>query len=67
MRFRFRLQIGAARSGIYAAMPRDVMLVIGDELIEMPMAWRSRHFEISAYRALIKEYFRRGALWTRGA
>jgi glycine amidinotransferase len=51
-------------SGIYAAMPRDVALVIGNEIIEAPMAWRSRYFEIAAYRSLIKEYFRQGALWT---
>src|SRR5689334_19147428 len=25
--------------GLYAAMPRDVLLVVGDELIEAPMAW----------------------------
>jgi len=50
--------------GLYAAMPRDVLLVIGNEIIEAPMAWRSRYFEINAYRPLIKEYFRRGAKWT---
>jgi len=44
-----------SRSGIYAAMPRDVMLIIGDEIIEAPMAWRQRYFEITAYRSLIKE------------
>jgi glycine amidinotransferase len=49
--------------GLYAAMPRDVMLVIGDQIIEAPMAWRSRYFEIHAYRALLKEYFLRGARW----
>src|SRR5262245_13635738 len=25
--------------GLYAAMPRDVLLVVGDEIIEAPMAW----------------------------
>jgi glycine amidinotransferase len=50
--------------GLYAAMPRDVLLVIGNEIIEAPMAWRSRYFEINAYRPLIKEYFRGGARWT---
>ena len=39
-------------------------MVIGDEIIEAPMAWRSRFFEYRAYRPLIKEYFRRGAKWT---
>ena len=51
-------------SGLYAAMPRDILLVIGNEIIEAPMAWRSRFFEYRAYRPLIKEYFRQGAKWT---
>jgi len=51
-------------SGLYAAMPRDILLVLGDEIIEAPMAWRPRFFEYRAYRSLIKEYFARGAKWT---
>ncbi|XP_068169595.1 glycine amidinotransferase, mitochondrial-like isoform X3 [Antennarius striatus] len=51
-------------SGMYAAMPRDILLVVGNEIIEAPMAWRSRFFEYRAYRPLIKEYFRKGAKWT---
>ncbi|HVS00323.1 MAG TPA: amidinotransferase [Thermoanaerobaculia bacterium] len=50
--------------GLYAAMPRDLLLVVGDEIIEAPMAWRSRYFEIHAYRPLLKDYFQRGARWT---
>ena len=46
-----------ARCGLYAAMPRDILMVIGNEIIEAPMAWRSRFFEYRAYRPLIKEYF----------
>ncbi|MBN1204931.1 MAG: inosamine-phosphate amidinotransferase 1 [Myxococcaceae bacterium] len=53
-----------ASNGLYAAMPRDVLLVIGEEIIEAPMAWRSRYFEPMAYRSLIKEYFKKGARWT---
>lgn len=49
--------------GLYAAMPRDVMMVIGDIIIEAPMAWRSRYFEIYAFRNLIEDYFRDGARW----
>ncbi len=49
--------------GLYAAMPRDLLLVIGNELIEAPMAWRSRYFEIEAYRPLLTDYFRKGAKW----
>lgn len=45
-------------------MPRDILLVVGNEIIEAPMAWRSRFFEYRAYRPLIKEYFRKGAKWT---
>ena len=44
-------------------MPRDILTVIGDEIIEAPMAWRARFFEYRAYRRLIKDYFRRGAKW----
>ena len=52
--------------GPHAAMPRDSLIVIGDEIIEAPMAWRSRFFEYRAYRPLIKEYFLNGARWTTG-
>ncbi|TRZ01970.1 hypothetical protein DNTS_024148 [Danionella cerebrum] len=51
-------------TGMYAAMPRDILLVVGNEIIEAPMAWRARFFEYRAYRPLIKDYFRRGAKWT---
>ncbi|KAL7980078.1 hypothetical protein Chor_001346, partial [Crotalus horridus] len=37
-------------TGMYAAMPRDILLVIGNEIIEAPMAWRARFFEYRAYR-----------------
>ena len=49
--------------GLYSAMPRDLLLVVGDTIIEAPMAWRSRYFEIDAYRTLLTDYFRRGARW----
>ena len=47
-------------NGLYAAMPRDVLMVVGNEIIEAPMAWRSRYFEYRPYRKLIKEYFHKG-------
>ena len=50
--------------GLYAAMPRDTLLVVGDEIIEAPMAWRSRYHETDAYRPLLREYFLSGARWT---
>ena len=46
------------------ACPRDVLLIVGDEIIEAPMAQRGRYFEFRAYRSLIKDYFRAGARWT---
>lgn len=50
--------------GFCTACPRDGFLVVGDEIIEAPMAWRSRFFESYAYRSLFKEYFSQGARWT---
>ena len=50
-------------SSCYALMPRDVLLVIGDLIIEAPMGWRSRYFEHLAYKSLCKEYFKGGARW----
>lgn len=47
-----------------SACPRDVLLVLGDEIIEAPMAQRARYFEYRAYRTLLKEYFNQGAKWT---
>ena len=51
-------------TGLYAAMPRDILIVVGDEIIEAPMAWRARFFEYRAYRLLMKEYLLAGARWT---
>ncbi|CAB3999315.1 glycine amidinotransferase, mitochondrial, partial [Paramuricea clavata] len=51
-------------TGMYAAMPRDILLVVGEEIIEAPMCWRARFFEYRAYRDLMKEYFHGGATWT---
>lgn len=54
----------AAEAGLYGAMPRDLLLVVGNEIIEAPMAWPSRLFESRAYRPLLKYYFEHGACWT---
>jgi glycine amidinotransferase len=51
-------------NGFCAANPRDLLLVVGDEIIETPCASRSRYFEVHAYRPLLREYFRHGAKWT---
>jgi glycine amidinotransferase len=63
LRRRFRSPDWSSR-GFCLACPRDGFMAIGDEIIETPMAWRSRYFEARAYRRLFKEYFRRGARWT---
>lgn len=46
-----------SKSQLYAAMPRDILIVFGNEILEAPMAWRSRYFEFRPYRKIIKEYF----------
>jgi glycine amidinotransferase len=53
-----------APGGHASACPRDCLLVIGDEIIEAPMAQRARYFEFRAYRELLADYFRAGARWT---
>ena len=50
--------------GFSTACPRDILLIIGNEIIETPTCWRSRYFEAAAYRSLLKEYFLKGARWT---
>lgn len=52
-----------SQSSCGALMPRDVLLVIGDQIIEAPMGWRSRYHEHHAYKELCKEYFQQGARW----
>jgi glycine amidinotransferase len=54
----------AADGGRAQTCPRDVLLVVGDEIIEATMSDRARFFEYLAYRPLIREYFRQGARWT---
>lgn len=46
--------------------PRDVLTVVGNEIIEAPMSWRARYFEFRPYRSLLNEYFKRDPmmLWT---
>lgn len=49
--------------GYSAANPRDVFMVIGDIILETPMAARDRYFESWAYKGLLNEYSRAGARW----
>jgi len=50
--------------GVDCAMPRDFLLIVGNEMIESTMTWRSRYFEFMCYKKLIKDYWNRGAKWT---
>jgi N-dimethylarginine dimethylaminohydrolase len=50
-------------NGYYNYCPRDVLLPIGNTIIEMPLVLRSRYFEPFAYREILLEYFRSGANW----
>ena len=52
------------QNGFCSANPRDIFLVVGDEIIETPTADRGRYFETWAYRSLLKYYFLNGAKWT---
>ena len=49
--------------GYYNYCPRDVMIVIGDTIIETPNVIRSRYQETFSYRTLLMEYMRSGAKW----
>lgn len=62
-RKKFRTPLWKSR-GFCNTCPRDSLLVIGDEIIETPMAWPCRYFETHSYRPLLKEYFNNGARWT---
>ena len=49
--------------GYYNYCPRDVLLVIGDHIIETPNVIRSRAQETFSYRTLLMEYMKAGAKW----
>ena len=49
--------------GYYNYCPRDVMLVIGDHIIETPNVVRSRAQETFSYRAMLMDYLKSGAKW----
>lgn len=53
----------STNGGLYAAMPRDHLIVLGDTIVEAPMSWRCRYHEGDAYRGLLKSYFQAGAGW----
>jgi N-dimethylarginine dimethylaminohydrolase len=49
--------------GYYNYCPRDVLMVVGDQIIETPNVIRSRSQETYSYRALLMEYMASGARW----
>jgi N-dimethylarginine dimethylaminohydrolase len=49
--------------GYYNYCPRDIMLVIGDHIIETPNVIRSRSQESFSYRTMMVEYLKGGAKW----
>jgi N-dimethylarginine dimethylaminohydrolase len=49
--------------GYYNYCPRDVLLVIGDQIIETPNVIRSRAQETFSYRKLLLDYMQSGAKW----
>ena len=49
--------------GYYNYCPRDIMMVVGDRIIETPNVIRSRSQESFSYRSLLMEYMRSGAKW----
>lgn len=49
--------------GFYNYCPRDLLLVVGQTIIESPMTLRSRYFEANYYKKLLIEYFEGGAKW----
>ena len=49
--------------GYYNYCPRDILLVIGDHIIETPNVIRSRAQETFSYRPLLMDYMRSGAKW----
>ena len=49
--------------GYYNYCPQDVLLVVGDTIIETPNVIRGRSLETGSYRRLLMEYYDSGARW----
>ena len=41
--------------------PRDVLLTVGNEILEATMSYRCRWFEYLCYRPLLKQYYNKDA------
>lgn len=53
----------SSAGGLYSAMPRDCLTVVGETIVEAPMSWRCRYHEAESFRPIVKSYFRQGAKW----
>ena len=49
--------------GFYNYCPRDIMLVMGDQIIETPNVIRGRSQETFSYRSMLIDYMKSGAKW----
>lgn len=49
--------------GYYNYCPRDIILVVGDQIIETPNTIRGRFLETYSYHDILIEYLREGARW----
>jgi glycine amidinotransferase len=48
-----------AQSSMFGCMPpRDVLLTVGNQILEATMSYRSRWYEYLCYRPLLEQYFR---------
>lgn len=54
---------GWCSDGYYALCPRDGLLVVGDTIIESPMALRARYTDAFPYRRILQDAMRGGARW----
>lgn len=54
---------GWCTDGYYAFCPRDGLLVVGNTIIESPMALRARYTDAFPYRRILQEAMRDGARW----
>ncbi|PMV20230.1 MULTISPECIES: inosamine-phosphate amidinotransferase 1 [unclassified Pseudomonas] len=52
-----------ASDGLYNYCPRDIILAIGNKIIEAPSPLRSRLFESNAYKSIFLDYLHSGAQW----
>jgi glycine amidinotransferase len=59
----FHTPLWQVDSGISCANPRDIFFVIGNHIIECPMADRGRYFEAFPYREILKELSNEGWNW----